>query len=147
MLEKKFVVGKGYLVGKKDGANVYMPKPSWDCGWYWGFGYLESYWRGTRHTHVDVICDESKKDWHTALTEYFDEMTLSEKELWLFCDYMRTFYTLRKTAEIYGEGYSHYTEKAKLPIIQNKLLADAINKVQLPALFKAIDELMTGEAE
>ena len=33
-----------YLIGiDTDGQKVFLEEPSWDCGWYWGFGYLETY--------------------------------------------------------------------------------------------------------
>ena len=33
-----------YLLGKnEEDRNVSLVKASWDCGWYWGFGYVQSY--------------------------------------------------------------------------------------------------------
>ena len=33
-----------YLVGiNQHNEKVFLEAPSWDCGWYWGFGYLETY--------------------------------------------------------------------------------------------------------
>ena len=47
MLKKKIVHAFGdayYLLGKdEDGVKWYLRKPTWDCGWYWGFGYLDSF--------------------------------------------------------------------------------------------------------
>ena len=144
MLKKEFNEKKGYLIGKKDGRKVWMPVPSWDCGWYWGFGYLQTYdYRDMCcHTHFDVVCKKPNMDWHSAMIAEFDELAIDEKELWILCDYMRTFYTLKETAELYGRGYSHYTEKAHLPIMENKLLAGTINQIQLPELFEQIDKLL-----
>ena len=31
------------LLGIKDGEKVWLEMPTFDCNWYWGFGYLETY--------------------------------------------------------------------------------------------------------
>ena len=43
--EKRFAFGKNiYLLGSdKDGVKYWLEEASWDCGWYWGFGYVETY--------------------------------------------------------------------------------------------------------
>jgi hypothetical protein len=56
---------------------------------------------------------------------------------------MNTFYTLRKSAEIFGRGYSHYTEKAKIDEIKQQEIADNINNNMLPKLFEKIEKLLT----
>jgi hypothetical protein len=42
---KSHAFGKDiYLIGKdKSGTNYWLESPSWDCDWYWGFGYIETY--------------------------------------------------------------------------------------------------------
>jgi len=42
---KKHAFGKDvYLLGKdKHGIYYWLESPKWDCGWYWGFGYIETY--------------------------------------------------------------------------------------------------------
>ena len=60
------VFGKNiYLLGQdKDGINYWLESPSWDCAWYWGFGYVETYTNNrnpakakdiTLHTHLDSV--------------------------------------------------------------------------------------------
>lgn len=35
---------KIYLLGEdKCGDRYWLEEPFWDCGWYWGFGYIETY--------------------------------------------------------------------------------------------------------
>lgn len=36
---------------KDDKAMIYLSKPSWDCGWYWGFGYLGNH---NEHYHLNA---------------------------------------------------------------------------------------------
>jgi hypothetical protein len=33
-----------YLLGTdKQGIKYWLESPKWDCNWYWGFGYIETY--------------------------------------------------------------------------------------------------------
>ena len=35
---------KIYLLGADaEGTKYWLEAPSWDCDWYWGFGYVETY--------------------------------------------------------------------------------------------------------
>ena len=49
---KKYNQNGKYLLGiNKEDKKVYLTKPSWDCSWYWGFGYIDmpdshSHWKG-----------------------------------------------------------------------------------------------------
>jgi len=31
---------KKTFLGISEGEKIYLTAPSWDCGWYWRFGYL-----------------------------------------------------------------------------------------------------------
>ena len=131
-----------YLIGKNaDGENVYMPKASWDCGWYWGFGYLETL---TSHTHFDseIINNKEHENSFEMFKKYFVETCLTDDEIWEFVDYMNTFYTLKETARVFNHGYSYYTQKAKIDDIQDKEFEDKINKDLLPKLFEKIYALL-----
>ena len=65
------------------------------------------------------------------------------KEKWdQLVDYMKTFYTLKETAELFGRGYSYYTERAKINELQNTEMAKKINKEILPKLFERVYALL-----
>ena len=71
---------------------------------------------------------------------------LGEKDgqkIWLLCDYMQTFYTLRKTAETFRHGYSYFTGRAKIDDLQRVDLENEINQNMLPKLFAEIEKLLT----
>jgi hypothetical protein len=63
--QKSHFFGKDvYLLGEyKNGKRYWLEAPSWNGGWYWGFGYVETY-EGNRwpekakdidsHTHIDT---------------------------------------------------------------------------------------------
>ena len=77
--------------------------------------------------------------------DYFKETVLTDNEIWILCDLMMTFYTLRKTAELFRRGYSHQTERAKIEDIQSTEQEDHINKVLLPKVFEKIAKLLMSE--
>ena len=53
-------------LGKVDGNTIYLSSPSWDCGWYWGFGYL-----GNKdcHYHIDGLTKIEKYNTKMAMME------------------------------------------------------------------------------
>lgn len=71
-----------YLLGRdKDGVNYWLEAPSWDCGWYWGFGYVETYTNNgnpekaqdiSSHQHIDTFFKrgENISLWHTQLHKH-----------------------------------------------------------------------------
>lgn len=157
MLKKKTIKifgNKYYLLGtRKDGMNVYMQEPEWQCGWYWGGLYLTCFTNNRQpersrgidsHQHFDsLFLNDSKVNAFDAFKEFFKETTLNDKEIWLLVDYMYSFYALKRAAEILSRGYSHMTEKAKLSEVQNSEMAKEINEKILPAIFKQVDILLS----
>lgn len=145
---------KIYLLGADEtGTKYWLAAPSWDCNWYWGFGYVETYTNNNypnrsrdinSHQHFDsLFLNDSKVNAFDAFREFFKETTLDQKEIWLLTDYMHSFYTLKDAARILGAGYSHMTEKAKLSEVQGTEMAKEINEKILPAIFKQIDILLS----
>lgn len=161
-MEKKIVekFGTHFLLGKNhDGEYVYLKKASWDCNWYWGFGYLHTYTTYTNnlhhlhperfsrdissHFHFDSEFLNGPRHAHDMFMNYFAETVLTDSEVWQLCDYMKSFYTLKAAAEVLGRGYSHYTERAKLETLKYPEMVGTINNVMLPALFEKIEKLLT----
>ena len=159
MLKKKMrAFGKDiYLLGKdKEGRLRWLEAPSWDCDWYWGFGYVESYTNNRRpdlsrdiceHTHFDSLFLKGKESAHKEFLKFFEDTPLEDDEIWLLTDYMMTFYTLRKTSDLVYCGNSHQTSKANIDVMKNESIYNEINKVMLPELFKKIKDLLTIEKE
>lgn len=158
-----------YFIGKdNNGKRVWLEKPSWDCGWYWGFGYLQTMC-GNRepsaardidcHTHWDSCVAESHKNAHDWFIETFGEPTtdiwgnprkgnkgtrmcrFTDKQVWRICELMATAYTLRETAEVLGRGKSNYGENPCVKIIKNTREAKRINSKVLPAIFAEIGKI------
>lgn len=144
---------KIYLLGAdKDGVKYWLEAPSWDCGWYWGFGYVETYTNNKNpnkardinsHQHFYSLFLNSNVCAFDAFKEFFKETTLSKDEIWILLDYMKSFYALRETAETLGTGYSHMTERAKIEEVKNVEMTKEINEKILPAIFEKIDSLLS----
>ena len=145
---------KIYLLGADaEGTKYWLEAPSWDCDWYWGFGYVETYTNNNcpskaadinSHQHFDsLFLNDSKVNAFDAFKEFFKETTLNEREIWLLIDYMYSFYALKRAAGILSMGYSHMTEKAKLSEVQSTEMSKEINEKILPAIFKQIDILLS----
>lgn len=152
---KKLIKGhQTYLLGKDaDGIYHWLVAPSWDCGWYWGFGYVQAYSNNAHpeiardirsHQHFDGLFllnrDVNAFD---AFKEFFKETPLSDDEIWLLVDYMDSFYNLQKTSTIVGRGYSYYTSRSFLDEVKNGDMVNTINKIMLPAIFAKIDALLS----
>jgi hypothetical protein len=156
-IDKKTInkFGEHYLLGvNKDGEHVYLEKESWDCGWYWGFGYLHTYTNDrcptqskdiSMHTHFDSLFLNKNVNAYDLINGYFESMVISKDQLYELVDLMMTMYDLKKTAELFRHGYSYQTEKAKIEDLKDEALENRINKVLLPQVFDRIRKLLTEE--
>lgn len=131
---------KYYLGINPDGEKVYLRKPEWACGWYWSFGGLES---KNSWTHFDSEILEAGANSYERFKEYFKDTPLLDDEIWELLDYMQSYYTLSKTAELFHRGNSNFTERATLDTLKNNDLYITINNKLLPAVFEKIDNLFT----
>lgn len=144
---EKQLTSKGYLLGKDlEGNMVYLVKSSWDCGWYWGFGYVQGYENNRKrdfnyHTHFDRLFLSGNI--HTSFKDYFEETTLNDEEIWKLLELMKTFYTLKESAGLFGRGSSGITKNPATDVLVNKKLVENINHHLLPYVFEKIDELLT----
>lgn len=141
---------KVYL-GKHEGEKIYLSAPSWDCGWYWGFGYLGN---KNCHYHVNGLTKhEEYKNGHfeyeftnlfDGFKKHFGESLVidNDKDLWSLCELFATFYSLKEAAEVLGRGGANYTSNPCKSIIQNKEEVKRINEVVLPAIFDEIYKIL-----
>lgn len=130
---------KKYKLGTVDGESIYISAPSWDCGWYWGFGYLGN---KNCHYHLGGIAKE-RQNLFDALKSHFDNdshIFKNEGLTWRFCELVQTAYSLKKTAEVLGRGGSHYSSNPLAELIKNSAEVERINKIVLPAIFDEIEK-------
>ena len=134
-----------YLGENQEGLHVYLQKPSWDCGWYWGFGYVKEF-RGKKqdyetHTHFDSLFLEHNI--FDSYKRYFKTSVLNDEKIWLLLGFMKEFYISKNYAELLQYG-NYITSKAKNILDDknkeaNQKEAERINKVLLPELFEKIE--------
>ena len=148
-LEKKksHAFGKDvYLIGSIDGKYRWLEAPKWDCGWYWGFGYVEEY---TSHQYPNISKDIVSHQHMSSLLingyefSKFDGIVLNDKEKWQFAELFKQFYLLREMAE-----FSH-KEKPSCNIAESlvdhgnlKSWNEEINTVMIPKITSKILELL-----
>lgn len=102
------------LIGKtENGDKVYIQKASYDCDWYFGFGYINVFepnkQEPTVHTHWDHYFTGSSHVQPENIKEKLSEVKIDEDSLWRLCDLMKTFYTLKEASGVYERGNSHLT--------------------------------------
>lgn len=149
-----------YLLGAdEEGTYYWLEAPSWDCGWYWGFGYIETY---TNNKHPNLAKDINSHQHFNGLIWQRDnqgnycshindagsllvETVLTEEEAWELSDLMKSFYTLHDAAETIGRGSSHYTSKVKVNF-QDKSMAEKINQEFIPLVTARVLEILTPNA-
>lgn len=157
-----------YLMGiNQEGRKVWLEAPSWDCEWYWGFGYIETYTNNASpgdskdiesHQHINSSVmgqmfnydyengKEYKGEYIHNIYEspFFKSVTFSESEGWELSELFKQFYTLRESAEMFGRGSCHIsTSKATQGVLKRKEWADTINQDIIPQVTKRILEILT----
>lgn len=118
---------KVYLLGTlKYGDLAWLEAPSWDCSWYWGFGYVEVYTNKKNpsrakdiemHTHWSCIHDEDEKP--------FKEMVISDDEYQSLKELFNQWYRLRKIADaLHNKDEELYNEHVKvlMPKLHEQIL-------------------------
>lgn len=131
------------LIGNiKGGGYVHLAAPSWDCDWYWGFGYIQN---KNINTHFDSLGNNNMYD--NIKDNFTDFIIQDDKDLWQFCELMQTFYNLKNTAEVLGRGGSHYTKNPLSELIKNTDEVERINNILMPAIFDEIYALLKKSTE
>lgn len=144
-----------YLLGKNEyGELLWLEAPSWDCSWYWGFGYVEIYTNQanpsqardiTSHSHFNSLVGFKREDntyvHHLNESPRMSATVLADKESWELCDLMKSFYTLKDAAEIYHTGNSHLTTTGIS--LKSSEAEKRINEVDIPAITKRVLEILT----
>ena len=144
-----------YLLGRDaEGTNYWLEEPTWDCDWYWGFGYVETYTNNMNpklakdilsHQHFNGLFLSGRQNAFDEFKDFFAETPLTDDEIYELVDYMQTFYTLSKAAEVFRHGYSWQTARAKLDVLKDEHIENRINKTMLPELFEKVKKLLGNE--
>ncbi len=124
---------KVYLLGIDIyGEYIWLEEPTWDCGWYWGFGYVETY---TNHRFPDrskdITCHTHWDSIHKKHENPFKKTVFSEKEYIRLKELFTLFYQEKDIAESLKR---YHPDKVKI-----------INEVSIPKITKEIIEILTPE--
>lgn len=108
----------GQLFG---GEKIWLEKHSWNCDWYWGFGYI-----GNRnlHFHINSLIKEPAPCEASSL---FSETKISDDTWWIARDLFIQAYALKNAAEVYQYGGSQRPKKGVTDIIENPETAKQLN--------------------
>lgn len=116
-MEKKVVKAFGknnYLLGKnKDGICYWLEEASWDCDWYWGFGYVRTYTNNEHpersrdinsHQHFDKMFFNKNTMAKDEFDSFIVESPLESREIWKLIELMKTFYIMKDYSDVICRG-------------------------------------------
>ena len=144
-MDKRINNGDKILLFKKDNNRYYLRKPTFDCGWYWGLGYLAT-GRGS-HLHFDSYFKD--KPFYDAWID-FEDTPFTKDEAYIIADYMRQLYTLREMADMLHCGNTNVTGNAKALeqfAEQNEAEYKRICNVLIPTVWNALVDVLLDEEE
>ena len=126
---------KIYLGNTTQCGSLYLSKHSWDCGWYWGFGYIGN---NSCHMHIDSLMGAEYD-----IRNIFDKGSpITQNQWWIIRDLFKQAYALQKVADVYRHG-GHQTSKPGITdCIKNLEMAAQINKDLETVLNKVWDFLL-----
>jgi len=138
--------GRYYLLGQ-DGncTNYWLKEPSWDCEWYWGFGYVHTF------TLNDLPSRARDIDSHEHINSFLGwvisaerlvKTTFSESEAWKLAELFKRFYILKEVAECYHRGGTHIASLGDVDEVKDLEKAKHINEVELPYIFNKIKQIL-----
>lgn len=154
--QKLTIFGKeNYLLGKDaDGTKYFLLQPSWDCEWYWGFGYVRTYTNNANpqrskymksHQHFDgLFFNNSGEDCLRLYQRFFaPPYVLSRNDTWKLLELMKSAYIAQKYAEMLFVGGAYLTTNPVADIIKCKEEWERINQEIIPALMGQVAQLLS----
>lgn len=129
----------GYLIYEDHREPIYLTKHSWDCNWYWGFGYLGN---ENSHFHMSGVIP-NQSDEHKLVFENGAVVKLLDKyDGWKIMEFYEEAYILKRYAELLYLGTAMIT-KGIIP--EDKEKAFQINQELEKILDYIWEYLKTGE--
>lgn len=151
-----------YLLGEDStGTKYWLEAPTWDCSWYWGFGYVETYRNNHRpssaadidshqHANGEYIAPNAAGTDHTYNNDanlftgdFLVSKTFNEADGWTLRELFAQFYHLQEQAAFYGRGHMNISSLETRHALQDKKQAKKINTVYIPMVMKNILQLLS----
>lgn len=145
-----------YLLGEDaDGIRYYLVEPNFDCGWYWGGLYIQSFTNNRNptasrdirsHEHFDNLFLNKGHFGPENFKERFVKTTIGgDNNKWKMLELAETFYCLRRAADLFHIGGSHITTNPCEEIVKDREIYEEIVKRKLPAICAEIVGMLGGE--
>lgn len=105
----------GQLTDKTTYGNekIWLTKHTWDCGWYWGFGYIGN---KDLHFHIESLITAPNP---CLASELFFETKLTDVQWWVIRDLFMQAYALKRAAEVYRYGGHQTSAPGITDILKN----------------------------
>ena len=153
--QKNHAFGKDiYLLGKDANGTLYwLEQATWDCQWYWGGGYVETYTNNQHperardidsHQHFDSLFFKGNKDGYTAFYELFTDTPFTNNEVWKILELMLSFYIIREYSDTIHRGGAHYTSNPASGVIKSEDEYKRINEKVIPAIMNELYKILGG---
>ena len=145
---------KYYLLGAdEDGINYWIEEGHFDCDWYWGFGYVETFTNNANpsrskdiqsHSHFNYLFFNQKAYCLDSFNDLLVETPFTEKEIWKLLELMKSFYIVREYADTIYRGGAHITSNPVAEIIQSESEYKRINETVIPAIMNEVYKILEG---
>lgn len=151
------------FLGTHKGTNekIYLSKPSFDCEWYWGFGYLgnkdchyhlSDYDNKDRLLYNDseetvLVTEKRNINMYDALLADYNLSPAIEKNLWVFCELALSIYTLKDCAELFSQGGSHMTTNPDRSKLKSTTMYDRLTYDLIPMQCQTLWDLIGGNVK
>ena len=144
-----------YLLGEdKDGTRYYLEEPHFDCGWYWGLGYIETFTNNRQPTRsVDINSHEHfdskfmNNGFVDGYLDFFKKSVLDRHETYRLFELMSCAYTLSKMAGICEKGSAWVSKNDCYDTLKDQNWYLEIIQKKLPAVISEICNLLGGETK
>lgn len=156
MMNKKTINWHGhkyFLLGAdEDGINYWLEEGHFDCGWYWGFGYIETFSNNKNpqlsrdinsHSHFKTMLLDNAL-FADGFKNCFYQTPLSQDEIWKLYELMQAFYIAREYSDMIHRGGAHISQNPVSETIKDEDEYKRINEVVIPAIMDAVYKIMEG---
>lgn len=142
---------------KDDDTTIYISKPTFDCEWYWSFGYLgnkDCHYHLKAYQEKDIVLTDNCGKTHIitekrninmrdALLKDYNLNKKIEANLWQFCELALTIYALKEVAEIFHCGGSYITTNPGKDLLKNNALYLELVSVLIPKQCQLLWDLIS----
>lgn len=146
---------KQFLLGvDKSGIYYWLQESSFDCGWYWSIGYIETFTSNNNpsrsrdinsHQHFDSMMKHTGKHHNEAFNMLFNESVLTENEIWEFLEIMDSLYIMRNYSDLLHRGCSGISQNKNTEIIKSDVEYKRINECVIPSILKRLYSILSPE--